>query len=445
MPPKKNNLKKLGQKGQRAKRKYGIMAGVAGGVAVATKAAERYFASRTQTKTKKKSQTQSRKDSQGGQYAGQIKPRRRKVDNTWNLYGAVHRLETSGVIDSSQAQYLGHSTVAPRTILDNMCRCMVKELCRQSGRPIQNWNEIWRVPPAGDNAWSIKYRYFTRDVALALSSDEDPTELDRSVAILENDTFDNIAKKLATDIHNAFTSHLQHEFISFELERSTFGVSLSEITAKVFCQQFYITIGNNSYLKFQNTTAARSVEQTEDEPDDSAENIRANPLNYRCYQTNYRSGFIYTFRRNIAGATTKFNFVPDDTTAVITYDPTDHNFEQLYKAPNASALGCKGTQKGKESAMMKDGVLQPGDIKTSYLSYQKRFSWNYLMKLLIDTLGNTLNYIVDFGNARVICFEHLLKVSGDPNVQLSYQLDLISKMKYSYRPKIMTEQIIIQV
>lgn len=398
-------------------------------VGQATKGAYNMY--KTVTKTQKKTK-KTVVPPQNPSYKGSVRPTKKKVDNSFNLDGVVFRQESNGIIDSPQCQYLGHSTIAPRILLDNMCRMLVKEVSHQTGRFIQNWDEV-----IGQHG-ALIYAYFVRDTGLGLSTDEDPTINTRTVTLVPADTFNTFAEKIASDIHVTFNSHLKHEFIYVEYQNVAPGVAVTD-NVKIYMNQFYVTVAGASYLKFQNTTLARTEEQVEDDPDDSAENIQANPLSFKMYQSDFQNGMSYTFKRGVTGATTKFNFVPNDVNAVITFDPTDTSYTALYKPPSASAMGMKV---GGQMYKQKSGTLDPGDIKTSYLTYQKKFPWNQLFNLLSDTYGNTYNWIVKLGNSRVFAFEHLLKVTGDPNIRISYQHDLTMKMKYYYKPKIVSESIV---
>lgn len=392
----------------------------------------------TLTKTKKKNRYQ-RKEQPDSIYRGAVKLRKKKFDDSYNLYGVVYRREQSGVIDSTQCQYLGHSTVAPRILLDNMCRCIVKELLRQMGRPVHTWDETFGITSA--NQWKLAYQYFTISSLNSFSSDENPELTFRTINITTTQSFDTIAQNLATDIHGAFASLEHHEFFRFYIIEDQAGVAIRDNVATIHANQFTVTVGGNSYLKFQNTTQARVVEAVEDDPDDSKDNIRGNPLSCRMYHNNKQNGFTYLYRRAGLPLTTRFGFVAGDSTGIIQYDSTDTtNITSLHKAPSHNAFNHRTATKGNFSG--KDFIINPGEIKTSYLTYEKQYKFNTLIKILENTLNNTQNYILPIGNAKMIAFEHTLKVLGDPNVSVSFQHDLTMKMKYLYKPRIKSDQIV---
>lgn len=393
-------------------------------------------ASKTKTTKTKKSVSFASSQGKTGKYAGKVTTKTKKFDNSYNEYGSVLRLETNGDINASECQYLGHSTIAPRKLLDSICRCIVKELCKQAGRSIMNWDELWETTSTGTRVWAIGYEYFTLDIPNGNSPDTDPTTTYRSILIASTNSFNQIALNLASDLHTAFVNAEKHEIIKFVLRVDNPGVSLLETPATIYANQLKLTVSGVSYMKIQNVTNAATI-VGEEEGNDSRDNVNANPINYRCYDQNYKNGFMYTFKRNITGATNKFGFIANDSNAVIQYDPSDNNFNQLYKPPSPYALGL-----GKGKAKSSNGVINPGDIKTSYITSTKTYTFNQLLFLIADTLGDTFDYIINMGKSRLFAFEHLLKVTGDPNIRLNYQLDYTLKVKYYYKPKIVSEQII---
>lgn len=382
-----------------------------------------------------------RKTGVRGRYAGRFKRSRRKVsNNSYNLYGSTLRLETSGQINAAQCQYLGQSTIAVRKLLDAICRCIVKELMRQHGRSIMTWEEQWETTPEFSNqAWAIGYEYFT--TSLTISPDEDPQTTYRQIVIAPTNTFQAIAAALATDIHDHLNSREPHEFVYFRLSKFTTGEDMNDITAKIYMNHFKVTVNGVSIMKIQNTTEARVVTDEDDEPDDSADKITSNPLDYKQYDLGRGNGFKYRYKRYLAN-TVAFGFMADEDTGTIQYDPADHSFTQLYKPPQPYAFGLGKLGKSVTKSRGNSGVLQPGDVKRSLIASTKTYSFNGLMNMLADTFGNTGNYIINIGKSRLFAFEHTNQVTGDPNVSLAFQHDYMLRVKYWYKPKIASEQIV---
>lgn len=388
------------------------------------------------TKTKKRKNMSEEPVSSYAVYQGNVKVKRRKIDDSYNVRGCVIKIERSGTIDATQTQYLGHSTCAARVMLDNMCRCVVKELMHQTGVHFENWSELWNITALTGNLYKIRYGLWTRTLTNNFSADENPELTYFEVIINSTDTFDVIARNLASDIHAGLVSLERHIFYEFALQEQS-STAVRREMASIKASQFYLTVAGTSVLKFQNATEAAAGTT---DPDDSKDNIRGNPLSVRVYSNSKQTGLEYKFRKGATPVTTRYGFVANEDTGVIQFDPSDLSIVELYKPPKASAFSK--SNKTKVVSATRDFVIDPGAIKTSYTRYKKSFSWNGLFYHLEDTMANTRNHILPIGSCKVLAFEHNLKVSGDPNVTVAYQHDLTMMMKYKYKPVIKTAAIL---
>ena len=375
--------------------------------------------------------------------AGNFKPKKKTQSLDWNIKGSVETFEFNGEAQSVECAYLGHSALPPRRVLISICRCIIKELFRQHGRSIENWNEPLDETTVAGYAKELTYSYFTNDTVNNLSPDEDPTTTIRIISLTPASiTFNQMAQNLATDIHDNLTNARQHIFTQFALRYVETGIAIRRVFAEIKPSHFNVSLGNTSLMKVQNITGARDAEADPTDNNDT-DNIAKNPVVYKSYDAIYKNGFSYVHKKNQSvGSTTGFSFCGDDSTGLIQYDPITHLATSLYKPPAPYSFGIKS--KTSKSA---SGVLQPGDIKSSYIKFTtKLMPLNMLLNKFMDTFGNTYDYLINLGTARMFAFEHQLNMTSlgidDPAVKLQYQVDTTLRSRYTYTPKVYSERII---
>lgn len=378
----------------------------------------------------------------GGVMERQKRLSKRKIDNSWQLYGSVYKGETSGNIDSSQCQYIGHNTCPHRSVLLSGVRCIIKELFKQAGHHISVWDQIFGQVMT-DKTWVIGYSWFATDTTNMYGVDTDPTASSAEVNIGTSDTYSTIALNLFDSFQTNF-SNINHDVFEIVLRRESNTNQTEDIVARIFPRQFFMDFKVASHLKIQNATFARVI-ISEGTDDDSTENVNANPLTYTVYEKRGANGLRYTFKRAISGATGLYGFVGNQYTGQIEFDPTDATTSQpkLYKAPPPSSMGIGSNYYRSTKGKFGFGHLDPGHIKSSYLTSTFKMSFNQMINTFkfYWQVNNAPVQISPVGAVRVFALEHAIKVAGDPAVTCQWQLDLTIMSKYKYHPRIMSEVI----
>lgn len=360
--------------------------------------------------------------------------RRRKSTSSlasFNYHGSTIKVERSGSVTSGQCIYIGHSTYVRSEMLKALCRCVVKELFTQSGEQIERFDDVWG---GQTDIYRIVTYYFKGNSTH--SADEDCEFLEIEYAPGIGLTYKEIAENLNSQWAGLVAGDPDVNIYKVLYRKNWPGTGV-DIKATVYTNQMSVTWQAISALTFQNVTAGKSyVDETVDSKL-SMDNIENNPLRYKHYGTSGKSGFTYKYKRQpLTAETVVVGFVPNESSGIITYDPTVHQNMNLYKPPLASSFLGKVTATG--------GVISPGWIKkdkiSSLVTQSFKACWD---KIKYEYDVPARNKIVHSGRASMIGFEHVLKnATSDAAIKVEYQQDFILRMKYSYKRLVMTEEML---
>lgn len=402
----------------------------------------------TQTMSKRRRRGPTRYRRSVVKFAGGFRKAKRsrgKRDKLYyNKHGSVFRLEDRGSLTSSESCYVGHSTVATAVIRVAIARAIVKKLFSIAGIEISNWDATEGTTAPTSHVNHIFWSYYP--TTGTLSSHESPVVTNVEVAIAGSDTYGDIADNLAASWASTLTSATPHDFYQFTYRRVETGVAQRDMYARMFARDVFLDMRLTSALVVQNQTNATADGGGADEGDENPNNITANPLKVRQYKSGgWTSGLVPHTRGAGTGLTTSTGLVPDKDNGVITLTPTVATNLQpnLYKLPPPwMLLGVnhkRTAAKGKSSA----DVLQPGDIKKSFIKWNSSHSFSKLMNVMAAAnTFNTKNFIIPVGNCAVFGFEHVLKMSGDTDILIGYQVDLSVSVACRYKKNQVSEPIL---
>lgn len=334
-----------------------------------------------------------------GYGAIRVKPKRRVQDKSFNIKGSVLRYETGGQINDAECVYVGHS-VATNKVITSALRAVIKELFRQRGTDILNWDDTIQN---GENL-RLQYVYTTNAHTAGALTEIDFDVKDGSSNVL---TYQGLALKWQQNISDNWGG--QAHKIEYVLLFSSTGSQILNY-GKVYTSHFYLDFSFDSKLKVQNVTSSSTVGDTEDQ---LANAINNNPLIGNLYSKNknQRNGF-----ECVKHQTVQTNFIADSDTGVFTALAATTGFSQfLKKPPPAWTFNAK---------QVKGLTLHPGEIKYSHITFKANMSFTtFLTKLSVPLSENSLDFAVNFGFAEMFALEKMLDDRTETNdIFLSYEV-----------------------
>lgn len=343
--------------------------------------------------------------------------RYRKVNAPSNYarMGSITRIEDGGTQNDAQCVYVGIVNAPYIQVLKGAIRSLVKELCKQAGQDIKNWED----PPMNLDAYKLSY-----DVRFV--TDATVSQFDVPLTGLAN--YEAIMEALYSSFFGTFTSgSAPFEFKQFWLNRA----DPDETIALVRAGDFYLDFACFSSFTVQNRTKAHTGA---DAADEEADNIENNPLRGRVYQF-YSNSLIPKWREN-NNATYRgcigdpqWGYISTTGTQSFpingTKPPYPNQFQNVFKSSNV--------------------ILQPGQIKKFTTSWKKSMSWNTFMAKypyqLDDPSVRTTCYL---GSGLVVALERMLdsREVTQPDVKVGYEFDTTVKVKSRYRRGVASDPII---
>lgn len=390
----------------------------------------------TRTRMRRRHHTKTPYKAVRGVYVGGFKRRKRRVRNDYAVKGVIVKSEFSGSSVGDQAIYVGHSTFPAKLMFAQLARVLVKELCNQKGNQVMSFDQTWGY--TNSPAEIIRYTYTAEQAGQGLGSDNSPTPIVVSVVVNQANTLEAVAQTLVTSWCGLLDRTIN--ILKIELIEMS-GPDPVRIVGRVWTKQFRVAIWNTSVMKFQNATEATPDGVENDDDEDDVNNIRSNPLSYKSYERYGVNGLMYTYQRDYnTGLTVQTNLLPGPSSGSIQLDPTIQAMKGLYHAPNDSAFMPR-----KKRAKSARGVLNPGEIKADWLNYKKSYTfdklWRLLMSHLSEQTGGTMSKLLYAGNCRVYAWELTLYNNSDPQVHVTWEHDVILRIKSYYRKSIATEDL----
>lgn len=370
-------------------------------------------------------------------YAGSFRrPRaaRKGGDKLWYAkHGSVFRMEERGSATSSEAVYVGHSTFPLIVVRNAIARAIVKKLFSIAGVEIFNFDDGIEMNAGTSHTYELQWTYFANST---LNSHENPVESNSELGFVGTDTYSDLANGLAADFSNKLNTS-SHDFGKFLLRRVKTGVEVADVLSKIYARDLTIYLNLQSSMVCQNQTNATADGGGADEADENPDNVTANPLKVMTYQSGlWTNGLVRYDRTSQTGATTSTGLIPNKETGIIKFIPTDATNLQvgLYKLPYPHQfLGVNKTRTHSKGKFRGD-VLQPGDVKKSSIRFKASMKFATLMNKIADGIGTpTKNLLLPVGNCKVLGFEHVLKMSGDTNVTVGYQVDYTCQVGCVYK------------
>lgn len=368
-------------------------------------------------------------------YHGVFKSRRRVPPTTKMLnYGSLKKREIGGGAVSDfpgteqRVLYIGHSTMNRTEIYATMTRALARKLVMMAKVDFTAWTDPL---PVGTGGWFVTVRSFDN-----LGDTAPGSTVSASLGVAND--FQDLANTIGTTITSRFggaNESTTPEFVFISLSTEDPGATDSRQVAVINLKNLYLNFYITSKMTIQNRTKSSNVVD-----DPSAENrndIENNPLNgYRYMYTGnsaYMRGTNYTRETNL--------FVPDVTNGYINFVPnSDDQRSRFHRPPLPQMIrNCK-----------KYGRLRimPGEMKSSYLKYDKRMQFQAFIRLFKDQIFQIQAVSNDpvrcgMGNCEVMALEKSLdsREATEPAVTVGWEISQTYGCYCTYKPSNATVQI----
>lgn len=334
----------------------------------------------------------------------------------FSTHGSIFKYENGSTITDSHAVYVGVSDMPFDQVYKGACRCIVRDLFRQSGILIENWKDLI---PVFNGEYQFYYRYISGETETLTS----PSGMD----LLSTWSFEQFATEIADLWKAAFGTASDHRIKDCYLQKTS-NVSAGGVqrAATLHFSNYYITVNTYASIHIQNTTTGNATTDVEDT------DVTRNPLVARVYHIKGNA----LIPRAYVSPTSGQKIVADTQTGFLGFTQTQQGAAIYQKLPPASQfLKCYKSNSFK---------IAPGAIKKFSVSYKKSMLFNKLFVLNARGMADdTEDYQLPFGTSVLVGFEKLLdsRVAGSP-IRLGYQWDFVIKVASRYNDRSYTTPIL---
>jgi len=335
------------------------------------------------------------------QSAGFLRTRRqgpkRKLKGSMSAKGIHGTYEHSQLVDAATIAYVGHATTPRDIIFRSAWQAILKQLLIKIGYKMNSITDSVTSgsPPftVGD-VFRLEYYLDAQQTAINITN----------ATVIVGITWKQIADVFASLVSGG------SDYGQFLPVRLMFlpGSSSGYGAAQLNLQYGMLSFSCKSSLKLQNRTLTSLGNDESDDVDNS-------PL-YGKTIGGKGTGVEMLFPNSSAPG----QVVAQNNNGIITKVSLDTDLLE----PLSGFFFPKSTQQGKIH-------LDPGQLKTSVLKYDRRISLAYLFKLFSYVPGNPV--IVPFGNYRFFQLERMIDISGSLNMKIAMEHNL--EVNCVYQPK----------
>lgn len=327
--------------------------------------------------------------------------RNMKKYDSFYKYGSIKEYESGGIATDSQCVYIGHGT-SMTPVLYGICRAVVRELFRQKGDLINNWND----QTVNDLNINFEANYVTTGAAAR-----------NAFTVTANSAYETAANQLYNLITGFATAiTIQEITLSDQSAASGAGRVVGTVKPKQFKLRFLL----ESQLTIQNSTQAATPGGADPEATNETD-VNNQPIYGKFYYSKlWNNGFQNKVQQDARYSASVTRFYPSDTNG------TDQG--KIYQQGSTLDPVFKKPIPGFFFDVKRVGklALRPGDVKTSRVSFETEMymqTWfdKYFEKFY-DQKGYNCQW--DFGCASMFAMERLLdnRVVGAPSITVNYEI-----------------------
>ncbi|AXH73055.1 MAG: putative capsid protein [Circoviridae sp.] len=240
------------------------------------------------------------------------------------------------------------------------------------------------------------------------------TNTNADYAIAADSTYNDIVDQLIIWLEATYNSS-GHNGVVFQsisyYANTTAPVQLEMPAALIHLSGAFVNVGYTSKMTVQNQTGARGVGTDES----SALDVANNPLSGKLYHGNGNT-LCPSFANNTAAVTPGIAAIDS---GLIDFNITNFSTEMTYtyhRPPSAAAfVNCRNA---------KNVSVNPGEMRTSFIKWQKKMSFNKFMTGMYPYLAQAANAPrrISLGKFAALGLDKRCRTVGDPNIQLAVEL-----------------------
>jgi len=318
-----------------------------------------------------------------GVAAGFVKKARKIRDplTKFSNRGVTYTTEGSGALTATYCQFIGHATCPVAVMVNSIFKSIVRALLIKAGMVRQDPFEYLFIN-AGDQ-FILTYR---------LDEEVATTNSTITLTVATNYSFVTLSEYFYSAVISIGGIDTQNfQFVSFEYLPSLVSrgnyCRINLLTASV---EYYI----KSSLKLQNRTHNASNNEADD--------VDNTPLNGKYYEG---SGNGTQWAAGTSGITP---FITSDSTGVIAKASSDYQFKE--PPPKNLFKNVKKYDKVR---------INPGELKTSVLTYKRTHSLNKLTGML--SFNNAVYDLTPMGKFRFFALEKMISITGEASISTVYE------------------------
>ena len=331
-----------------------------------------------------------KKGGYSGVLAGKIKKPGKRINRKYNnmqQLGISTREEVRFQDDigtNNESRLIGHTSLPVRATYYNMWRAIIKALALKLGIHIPALTESVSL---GATLYILYYENWTTNVVSTANYVINP---------LTSYTWQSLADAVADwflSFGSLFSNTADPTRIRWDRIRFVPSALIDGSVVELPFSQLFITVYSKSMLKFQNQSGVYKGTEPKEASTDDVDNV---PVECHTY---YIKGNQFIHQNRKSSAPIGFSFLGFDQTF-------NNNVVGSEPVPANQILNCTG----KDKIMM-----DPGQIKTSIISYKKKMLVSQLIRMLVRKVGtgawifNDDCYVKSLGHARAL---HIDRVIG---------------------------------
>ena len=351
----------------------------------------------------------SRSGAASSRSAGKFKKARggKQILDTYMKYGIVQADEDGAVlgttaVEKAQSIVLGHCTFGQLKARQQICLALTKLISIRLDRTFYNLDELIIGMTGGAQR--------QQQLTLTYSSQASPTGNAFTILFGITDTWGNCYNALLTQI-SAFDNDTLFKMLFMQWDYIAVGTTPEVARENVFkidltrCRvKFYV----KSNLKIQNRTINSSGNDEEGDVD-----------NVPIYGKQYDGTGNYVFYNHTLSALNTTQYLVGNSDNLISTKGIAATVTDCLREPPPISVLKKTKKIGKAK-------LEPGEIKTSTMTYQSSFLLNELLQKLVISSLTADTETSTFGTFRLFIFEKMLQAvatDGVNGLKVAYELD----------------------
>lgn len=309
--------------------------------------------------------------------------------------GIMTNIEVGAVLTDPNSIYIGHGSVPGYQLLLTVCQCIIKSLYWQAFRTeIRNMSDVWDQT----QLTRIDLQYYVNGSSSALSGS--------TISPIVTDTYYATAVTLAGNFCTLAAANPTAKWKQISIYPVA-GPGTGAFNSTIDLENLRLNLSVKSALKMQNRSIT-TVGQTEA---DEVDNV---PIYGKAYEARGSGLLLRDLQRGFSGTN---NFAGDVRHGTIVYRGATDPTQSLREPPIGSLF--------KNAKKTRSVKLEPGEIKTSVLTYTARPMFQNFMEMIQRHLegftGSLFHQYVTGGKCRVFAYEKILDEGSGTNLSVAYE------------------------